>query len=61
MAKVTICAKCKKPCNLVVLEVDAFGSYMGSDCCHDDYLDHDQAFELLGDAHLQTDLFYDGA
>ena len=64
-----VCSKCKKPCES--LEIDEGfepSEFWGaidhrrmvitvSDCCQDDLLEKEEAFELLGDSHLQQDLF----
>jgi hypothetical protein len=71
MSSQCICRQCENFCEVLKLSecpesTEFWGTIsseaqtsMVSDCCGADLLDEDEAFEVLGDSHLQMDLFYD--
>jgi hypothetical protein len=71
MSSQYICRQCETYCEVLKLSecpesVEFWGTIsskaqtsMVSDCCGADLFDKNEAFEVLGDNHLQMDLFYD--
>jgi hypothetical protein len=64
-----ICGHCEKPCSIIVID-EGIGTteYWGftsthhdfievSDCCQVEAFELDEAFYILGDSHLQLELF----